>query len=206
MGLVSVMAHLSSRLGVAAALLALSIPATAQQRSDSYTFLEAVKSQDGTKVTEFLNKPGQAIANVRDDRGDAAIHIVTRRRDMTYLRFLIARGASINLEDGGGNSALMLAVEAGWPEGVALLIGQRADVNLANRGGETPLMRAVQRRDSQMVRTLLDAKADPDQVDRLAGMTARDYAARDTRSPIVAQLLKDAPKVQKRSTVAGPKF
>ncbi|RSU19126.1 ankyrin repeat domain-containing protein, partial [Sphingomonas koreensis] len=39
-------------------------------------------------------------------------------------------------------------------------------------------MRAVQRRDVDMVRTLLNAKADPDQRDRLAGMNARDYAAR----------------------------
>jgi ankyrin repeat protein len=67
-------------------------------------------------------------------------------------------------------------------------------------------MRAVQRRDVQLVRTLLDAKADPDQVDRLAGLTARDYAARDTRSPVIAQLLKDAPKVARAGAAAGPKL
>jgi ankyrin repeat protein len=189
-----------------AAPLALTPGAAAQQRSPSYEFLEAVKKQDGDKVTKFLNEPGQNIVNVRDDKGDAAIHIVTRRRDMLYLRFLLARGAGINLEDGGGNTALMLAVDAGWPEGVSLLIQQHANVNAANRGGETPLMRAVQRRDVQLVRTLLDAKADPDQVDRLAGLTARDYAARDTRSPVIAQLLKDAPKVARAGAAAGPKL
>lgn len=180
--------------------------ALAQKRSPSYEFLEAVKKPDGNVVTRMLNEPGQRIVNVKDDRGDAAIHIVTRRRDMTYLRFLLARNADINLEDDGGNTALMLAVEAGWPEGIAVLIQQRANVNAANRGGETPLMRAVQRRDVAMVRTLLAAKADPDQTDRLAGMTARDYAARDTRSPQIAQLLRDAPKVGRSGPVAGPKF
>ena len=194
-------------LATALAAAALGVaPAAAQQRSPSYTFLEAVRKQDGNKVTEMLNEPGQNIANVKDDRGDAAIHIVTRRRDMLYLRFLLARGANINLEDGAGNTALMLAVEAGWPEGVALLIQQRANVNAANRGGETPLIRAVQRRDTQLVRTLLDAKADPDQVDRLAGMTARDYAARDTRSPAIAQMLKDAAKVTRTGPAAGPRL
>ncbi|ODP35952.1 ankyrin repeat domain-containing protein [Sphingomonas turrisvirgatae] len=199
----------SARPVLAAALVALALPvlpATAQQRSPSSTFLDAVRKQDGNKVTEMLNEPGQMIANVKDDKGDAAIHIVARRRDMLYLRFLLARGANVNLEDGGGNTALMLAVEAAWPEGVALLIQQRADVNAANRGGETPLIRAVQRRDAQMVRTLLEAKADADQVDRLAGMTARDYAARDTRSPIIGQLLKDAPKVARTRGAAGPKL
>ena len=99
----------------------------------------------------------------------------------------------------------MLAVEANWPEGVARLLARNANVNLANNGGETPLIRAVQRRDTELVRTLLNEKADPDQRDRLAGMNARDYAARDTRSPVIAQMLKDAPKIEKRA-VSGPSF
>ncbi len=189
----------------AAALLALALPVAAQQFTDSYNFLKAVRDQDGTKVTDMLNEPGQTIVNARDNKGEAAIHIVTKRRDRTYLNFILSRGGNINLQDGSGNTPLMLAVEAAWPEGVTLLLSKRANINLGNSGGETPLIRAVQRRDSDMVRTLLDAKADPDQRDRLAGMNARDYAARDTRSPVIAQLLKDAPTLQKRA-VSGPSF
>jgi len=189
----------------AAALLALALPVAAQQFTDSYNFLKAVRDQDGTKVTDMLNEPGQTIVNARDNKGEAAIHIVTKRRDRTYLNFILSRGGNINLQDGSGNTPLMLAVEAAWPEGVTLLLSRRANINLGNSGGETPLIRAVQRRDSDMVRTLLDAKADPDQRDRLAGMNARDYAARDTRSPVIAQLLKDAPALQKRA-VSGPSF
>jgi len=190
---------------VTIALTAVAPSATAQRFSDSHTFLEAVRKQDGNKVTEMLNEPGQTIVNTRDDKGEAAIHIVTRRRDMTYLRFILARNGNINLQDGAGNSPLMLAVEASWIEGVTTLIRYGASVNLANNGGETPLIRAVQRRDAEQVRLLLANKADPDLSDRLAGMSARDYAARDTRSPIVAQLMKDAPKIERRST-AGPKL
>jgi ankyrin repeat protein len=189
----------------AAALFALALPVAAQQFSDSYNFLKAVREQDGNKVTEFLNQPGQTIVNAKDDKGEAAIHIVSKRRDYTYLNYILSRGGNVNLPDGSGNTALMLAVEAAWPEGVTLLLSKRASINQANSGGETPLIRAVQRRDSDMVRTLLDAKADPDQRDRLAGMNARDYAARETRSPAIAQLLKDAPALQKRA-VSGPSF
>ncbi|WP_447727732.1 ankyrin repeat domain-containing protein [Sphingomonas koreensis] len=195
----------SSRPVLAAALLALALPVAAQQFSESYNFLKAVREQDGNKVTEMLNQPGQTIVNARDNKGEAAIHIVTRRRDTVYLNFILARGGNPNLQDGTGNTPMMLAVEAGWPEGVALLLSKRANINLGNNGGETPLIRAVQRRDAEMVRTLLAAKADPDQRDRLAGMNARDYAARDTRSPVIAQLIKDAPGVQKRA-VSGPSF
>lgn len=199
----------STRFILAAALLAPAMmsaaPVAAQQFSDSYNFLKAVREADGNKVTEFLNAPGQTIVNTRDDNGEAAIHIVTKRRDMTYLRFILARDGNVNLQDGAGNTALMLAVEAAWGEGVRLLIGQKAEVNRANNGGETPLIRAVQRRDVELVRLLLNSGADADQVDRMAGMSARDYAARDTRSPVIAQLVKDAPKVQKRA-VSGPSF
>lgn len=188
-----------------AALLALALPVAAQQFSESYNFLKAVRDQDGTKVTDMLNAPGQTIVNARDNKGEAAIHIVTKRRDRVYLNFILARGGNPNLQDGAGNTPLMMAVEASWPEGVALLLSKRADINLGNNGGESPLIRAVQRRDTEMVRTLLNAKADPDQRDRLAGMNARDYAARDTRSPVIAQLIKDAPAVQKRA-VSGPNF
>jgi len=195
----------SSRPVLAAALLVLALPVAAQQFSDSYNFLKAVREQDGTKVTDMLNAPGQTIVNARDSKGEAAIHIVTKRRDRVYLNFILARGGNPNLQDGAGNTPMMLAVEAAWPEGVALLLSKRADINLGNNGGESPLIRAVQRRDTEMVRTLINAKADPDQRDRLAGMNARDYAARDTRSPVIAQLIKDAPAVQKRA-VSGPSF
>lgn len=199
------MSFRSSRPVLAAALLVLALPVVAQQYSDSYNFLKAVREQDGDKVTEFLNQPGQTIVNSRDAKGEAAIHIVAKRRDRTYLNFILARGGNANLQDGEGNTALMLAVESNWPEGISLLLTRGANVNVANNGGETPLIRAVQRRDGELVRTLLNAKADPDQRDRLAGMNARDYAARDTRSPIIGQLLKDAPKLEKRA-VSGPSF
>ncbi|WP_343519523.1 ankyrin repeat domain-containing protein [Sphingomonas sp.] len=199
------MSFRSSRPVLAAALLALALPVAAQQFSDSYNFLKAVREQDGNKVTEFLNQPGQTIVNARDEKGEAAIHIVAKRRDRTYLNFILARGGNANLQDGAGNTALLLAVEANWPEGVTLLISRGANINLGNNGGETPLIRAVQRRDAELVRTLLANKADPDQRDRLTGMSARDYASRDTRSPMIAQMLKDAPKIEKRA-VSGPSF
>ncbi|MFL9840207.1 ankyrin repeat domain-containing protein [Sphingomonas sp. ST-64] len=195
----------SSGLVFAAALLCVALPVGAQRFSDSYLFLKAVREQDGNKVTEYLNEPGQTIVNAKDEKGEAAIHIVSKRRDLTYLRFLMARGANVNLQDGAGNSAMMLAVESAWPEGVRTLIGLKGDVNLVNNGGETPLIRAVQRRDSELVELLLQNGADPDIVDRLAGMSARDYAARDTRAPAIAKALKDAPKVTKRA-VSGPKL
>ncbi|MGK6318794.1 ankyrin repeat domain-containing protein [Sphingomonas sp. DT-204] len=191
------------RFVLAAALLAAPAAVPAQRMSDSYEFLKAVREADGNKVTQILDKPGSRIIDTRDDSGDAALHIVTKRSDVTYLRFLIGRGANINIQDGRGNTPLILAVGASCFDCVDVLTQQKANVNLANASGETPLIRAVQLRNLEMARRLLDAGANPDQRDVVAGMSARDYAQRDTRSPALTKLLADAPKASSRR-VSGP--
>lgn len=187
-------------------LAAIPVAAPAQRMSDSYEFLKAVKESDGNKVTEMLDKPGSSIINTREsDSGDTALHIVTRRGDATYIRFLLSRGAAINSQDARGNSPLVIAVNGNCRECVDLLLARKANVNLANTSGETPLIRAVQMRNLDMADALLKAGANPDQTDRVAGKNARDYAKQDNRSPQLTRLLTDAPKVGARA-VSGPKL
>jgi ankyrin repeat protein len=196
----------SVAVAVMAAGLAMATAAPAQQFSEGYRFIEAVKKGDGTKLTQILNEPGSTIINTREQStGMGALHIVTRRADLTYLGFLLGKGADPNLRDGEGNTALLLAVTGNFQAGVDLLLRIRANVNLGNSRGETPLMRAVQLRNLELVRLLLANGADPDQTDNVAGMSARDYAKADTRSPAIAKLLADAPKATRRAT-AGPKL
>jgi len=200
------MTSITLRLAFGLALLGSAATLPAQRFSDSYEFLKAVRESDGNKVMEFLNQPGQSIVNTRDkNTGEAAIHIATKRGDATYLRVLLGRGASANVQDGRGNTPLMLAVTGNYPECVELLVQQRANVNLANASGETPLIRAVQLRNVELTRILLAGGANPDQRDTLAGMSAREYAVRDSRSPALIKMLNDAPKTTKRA-VAGPKL
>ncbi|WP_315762036.1 ankyrin repeat domain-containing protein [Sphingomonas sp. Y38-1Y] len=185
-------------------LTAIAAPVSAQQFSDSYKFLEAVRKADGTKVNEILGAPGQTIINTRDRvSGEGALHIVTRRGDATYLRFLLQKGANPDIGDSRGETPLLIAVGNGFDEGVEILTRYKANVDAANSSGETPLIRAVQMRKFELARQLLAAGADPDKTDIAAGMSARDYAKRDTRSPAITKLLADAPKkAARRST--GP--
>jgi uncharacterized protein len=187
---------------LALALVAIVAPVAAPaQFSDSYNFLKAVRERDGQKVTDFINKPGSGavIVNTRDSAtGEGALHIVTKRRDVTWLSFLLAKGANPNQRDGGGNTALMLAAQLGFAEGLALLIDRKAQVDLANNSGETPLIRAVQNRDIASVRTLLAAGANPNRADTSSGLTARQYAERDLRSGAIVKAIDEAkpkPKV-----------
>jgi uncharacterized protein len=188
------------------ALIGTALPAAAQQQSQGYKFLEAVKSAKGEEVIKILDQPGQTIVNARDvTTGEGALHIVIKRGDETYLRYLLSRGADPNLRDGRGDTPLLLAVQYGQNGMVDLLTGAKANPNLGNGGGETPLIRAVQKRDLALVRALLAAGANPDQTDNVAGMSARDYAHADARSPAIAKLIDEKPKRAPRA-VAGPKF
>ena len=188
------------------ALACVAAPAFAQGQSEGYKFLSAVRDAKNNEVLEMLGKPGSNIINTRDvTSGEGALHIVIKRGDEVYLRFLLQKGADANLRDGKGNTPLLLAVTLGQTNMIPILTAAGANPNLANSAGETPLIRAVQRRDVGMIRVLLAENADPDQADIMAGMSARAYAKQDGRNPIVSKLLEDAPR-KVRKAVSGPKF
>ena len=172
-------------LGVLAGALiltgALASPASAQF-SKSYKFLESVRKQEGQEVTDALSEPGTQIINTRDvTTGETALHIVTARRDLTWMSFLIGKGAVVNIRDNKGNTPLDAASSLGFTEGVDLLVKAGARVDEPDATGETPLIAAVHRRDLAMMRVLLKAGANPDRSDN-TGRTARDYARENDRS------------------------
>jgi len=192
-----------SRIVLAAATLALAMPAAAQF-SDSYSFLKAVKDADGEKAMTYLDKPGQPVLNARDSgTGDTALHIVIRRHDMTWLGFLIGRGAQTELRDRDGNTPLMTAVQLSDAAATRLLLQAGAKPNAANSRGETPLIIAVQHRDLPIIRMLLAEGADPKIPDTIAGKSAHDYAAEDRRSDTVLKLL-DETKPKPAKVISGP--
>lgn len=197
----------SIRIALVAALIATAPGiASAQQQSEGYKFLDAVKNEKGNDVEEALNKPGTTVINTRSvSNGETALHIVIQNGSGTYLTYLLSRGANPNVRDNAGTAPIVLAASRGRNDLIEKLIAGRANVNYGNSNGETALIVAVRRRDLAMIHTLLTAGADPDQADLLSGQSAREYAKLDVRSPAVAKELADAPKT-KRAAVAGPKF
>lgn len=160
---------------VAAGLALVAVPAAAQF-TDGYNFLKAVKERDGTKATDFLDEPGSTLVNTRDQStGESALHFVVQRRDETWTRFLLERGANPNAIDKQGNTPLAIASSLGFVEGVDVLLKRGARVDVANSAGETPLISAVHRRDMAMIRLLLKSGASADRTDN-SGRSARDYA------------------------------
>jgi len=172
------------------------IPAPAQaQFSVSYDFLKAVKDRDGDVVTRMVDEPGSGsvIINTRDSStGQTALHIVVEGRDTNWTGFLLQKGANPNVADRAGNTPLMIATQLGFADGIAWLVKHKVDVNQRNRSGETALIRAVQLRKPEMVRMLMKSGSDPDITDNLAGLSARDYAARDRRNAEILAIIENS--------------
>lgn len=190
----------------AVAALAVAVPAGAQKFSDSFSFLRAVRERDGNKATELLAQPGSVVANATErEDGDGALHIVVRDRDLTWLGFLLSKGARPDLQNDEGSTALGLAAQLGWIDGARVLLSARANVDLANSRGETPLILAVHQRSLPMVKLLVGAGANPNRTDSVAGYSALDYAKRDARSTGIVKALEEGAKKPARG-IAGPTF
>lgn len=192
--------------------LAISVasPLAAQEYSDSITFLEAVRTRDGTKVQAMIGNPSSNAINARDSRtGEGALHILVQERNLDWLAFLLGNGARPDLQANDGTTALGLAAQIGWVDGATQLLARGGRVDLANSRGETPLILAVQARQlpaadrMAMIRLLLSQGADPRRQDSFAGYSALDYARQDSRSPEILRLLEEKPATA-RGAAIGP--
>ncbi len=169
-GAIASAVFLSALAGIATA------PASAQLYSEGFEFLKAVKDRDGDAVTQMLNQPGTQVVNTRDiTSGDTGLHVVTERRDVLWIRFLLQRGANPNVRNKRGMTALQVAATLGFVDGVEELIKGGADVEVSDAQGETPLITAVHQRNIPLIARLLKQGANPDRNDN-SGRSARDYA------------------------------
>jgi ankyrin repeat protein len=193
---------------IAAAALALAVvaggPAAAQNYSDGYLFLKAVREKDPEKVNQLVASSANVVLNIRDQSdGEGALHYVTRDREIVWLNFLLTKGARPDIQNNRGETPLSLATQIGWAEGAELLLNRGASVDLGNQRGETPLMIAVQHRDLPMVQLLLAHGANPNKSDRVSGYSALEYAKRDPRATAIVRALTEKPGAGRPA--AGPK-
>ncbi|MFL6747797.1 MAG: ankyrin repeat domain-containing protein [Sphingomicrobium sp.] len=171
--------------------------------SDGEAFLNAIKDGDSNKALELVNQPGSRVANYRGYNGDTALHMVTRKRELDWVGFLLSRGADPNIGDSNGDTPIMIAASIGFEEAASQMLRRGARVDATNRRGETALTVAVQQRQPRVVELLLRAGANPDKADHVTGYSPRDYAKRDTRNPQLLKLIETIKPAAKKA-VSGP--
>jgi len=189
------------------ALVIPAAPAAAQFMGAGYKFLDAVRKKDGEEVEKVLGSTPTMI-NTRDvTTGETALHIVTQRRDLTWLEFLLYKGANPNIRTDKGVSPLGVAVSLDWPDGAAALLEKGARANDPDGTGETPLIAAVHQRSLELVKLLLKSGGDPLRADN-SGRNARDYAELQGKDSAIWAALEGAAKeaAARRKQSYGPSF
>ena len=188
-----------------ATLAMLASPLAAQFQTDGYKFIKAVRERDGDVATQLLDVPGTTIVNAREiSTGETALHAVVQRRDLTWVKFLLQRGANPNIADKNGIYPIQIAAQLGFVEGVERLIKGGADVDVSDSTGETPLISAVHRRDLKLIEVLVEQGANPDRTDS-SGRSARDYAAlMGARSGALEAIEKGEGKAEGEAETYGP--
>lgn len=191
--------------GIGAAVLT-APPALAQFRG-GYAFIQAVESRDGTKATDALKEDPSLINTRHPERGETALAIAAKRRDIQWVRFLLSKNADASIADRQGVTPLMHTALINFTDGAEALLDRKAPVDQTNRRGETALILAVQNKNGAMVRLLIGRGANADKADHIAGMSARDYAKRDDRSGQILALLDAKPDAPLRDSgaVFGPR-
>lgn len=192
---------------IAGALLVAS-PAAAQFTPGGQ-FLKAVKEGDAETMIKLLQQHTTSIVNAQDlATGESGLHQLIRKRNITWMEFLLQQGANPNISDKKGVTPLALACQMGLVDAAEKLIAYKARVDIPNSTGETPLIAAVHRRDVPMMRVLLKGGADPDRADS-SGRSARDYALYDgPNSQLVSEIEKNQKPANQREGAAtyGPSF
>ena len=197
------------RAGMALVLATAALPATGQvaggfgaNHSDGEAFIEAIEKGDNNAAIPLIEQPGSGVAKYRNYKGETALHVATRKRELEWVGYLLKKGADPNVPDNQGDTSLMIASRIGFEEAIDWMLQLGARVDTPNRRGETALIIAVQQRQLRVVEQLLRAGANPDKSDHAAGFTARDYAKRDTRNPQLLKLIETVKSTKK--AVAGP--
>lgn len=189
--------------GLAIAMAGFAAPLCAQMGgSEGETFLRAIENGENGKAASFVEQPGSRIVNYRGYDGDTALHIVTRKRNLQWVGYLLNKGADTSMKDAKGDTPLIIAARIGFDDAVDYMLRMGAQPDVTNSRGETALIIAVEQRRPRIVELLMKAGADPDKADHSAGYSARDYAKRDTRNRELLKLIETVKATRKK--VAGP--
>ncbi len=148
--------------------------------------VEAAKTGDFQALKDILeNNPSKIHA--KDEDGYTALHWAAIRAHWDIAKYLIEKGADLNVVGGDGGTQINWAVHHDNVDIVKILIDKGARLNIRNQWGMTELHTAIWRGNIHVVEYLLDHGSNPN-IKTNEGWTAMHYAYRSGHDNVIALL------------------
>ena len=114
---------------------------------------------------EAFMQDNMELINMKDERGNVALHVACSRGQLDMIAYLLRKGANIDIQDMYGNTPLLYAIDKNQNSTVELLIRMGASVHISDFRGNTPLHSACTQNNREIVELLLRQGADPEAMD-----------------------------------------
>nr|XP_055042738.1 ankyrin repeat and EF-hand domain-containing protein 1a isoform X1 [Misgurnus anguillicaudatus]XP_055042739.1 ankyrin repeat and EF-hand domain-containing protein 1a isoform X1 [Misgurnus anguillicaudatus]XP_055042740.1 ankyrin repeat and EF-hand domain-containing protein 1a isoform X1 [Misgurnus anguillicaudatus]XP_055042741.1 ankyrin repeat and EF-hand domain-containing protein 1a isoform X1 [Misgurnus anguillicaudatus] len=102
-----------------------------------YRLLQSVREADKPYIEKLISMGVDGLINLTEPReGNGVLHLASVANNQDLLEFLMAHGASPNVQDRRGRTPLMLAAELGYDGIVSLLAKKNANMTLVDNEGK----------------------------------------------------------------------
>ncbi|HUU38846.1 MAG TPA: ankyrin repeat domain-containing protein [Candidatus Desulfaltia sp.] len=151
---------------------------------------QAAEAGDLAKVKALVEKD-PALIKAKDENGRTPLHFAAQGEHLDVLRYLVDKGADLNVLDDNGIAPLLTLAARGQTEAAHLLIDKGADIDIKNPVKQTPLNLAAEYGLEGMVKLLIDKGANIENK-HAYGRTPLVGAARERGNINVIRMLLDA--------------
>ncbi|XP_046389392.1 ankyrin-1 [Ischnura elegans] len=117
----------------------------------------AVESGNQSMVRELLGSLTQEqLKTLTEVKGDTALHLAARRRDVDMLRILVDYGANVDMQNNDGQTALHIASAEGDDSLVKYFYSVRASASITDNEDRTPMHLAAEKGHASVIELLAD--------------------------------------------------
>jgi ankyrin repeat protein len=120
---------------------------------------KAALSDNSDYIRNIISENPDRINQIDED-GNSFLHLAVRAGNADIVKFLISKGADVNIKDIYGQTPIQIAPHIGNAEVVIQLVSKGAEINIKNSIGRTPLHDTVYHNQFQIVKYLVSQGAE----------------------------------------------